>query len=293
MRRRLVTSLLLLTATTFAQSPLQPQLEVIAAEARGRVGVAARIVEGGELITLRGQEQFPMQSVYKFPIGMAILNRVDQGKLALNQRVRVSPDEYISPQQRSPIRDQYPKGAKLTVAELLRYAVSESDGSASDVLLRLVGGPAEVMQYLKSLGVTGLQVRDTEKALGGDHAVQYRNWATPEQAVRLLEQLQRGKGLSPASRKLLIQLMTETPTGPRRLKGELPAGTVVTHKTGTSGTRNGVTAATNDVGLITLPDGRHLAVAVFVSDARADDATRERVIARVAKTLYTHFTQPK
>ena len=83
--------------------------------------------------------------------------------------------------------------------------------------------------------------------------------------------------------------MTETPTGPKRLKGLLPTTTVVAHKTGTSGSSNGITAATNDIGLVTLPDGRHLAIAVFVSDSPADLATRERVIAEIAKAVWDQY----
>jgi beta-lactamase class A len=92
--------------------------------------------------------------------------------------------------------------------------------------------------------------------------------------------------LSRESQALLLKLMTEAIPGAKRLKGELPAGTVVAHKTGTGGTRNGITSATNDIGIITLPDGRHLAVAAFVSDSSAAEATRESVIARVAKAAW-------
>jgi beta-lactamase class A len=85
---------------------------------------------------------------------------------------------------------------------------------------------------------------------------------------------------------LLVKLMTEAIPGAKRLKGELPAGTVVAHKTGTGGTRNGITSATNDIGITTLPNGAHLAVAVFVSDSLADETTRESVIARIAKAAW-------
>jgi beta-lactamase class A len=116
--------------------------------------------------------------------------------------------------------------------------------------------------------------------------VQYRNWATPDAMAGLLRALQVGKGLSAPSRQLLFGLMIGSTTGPDRIKGLLPAGTVVAHKTGSSGTVNGVTRATNDVGLITLPDGRHLAVIVFVSDTRANEATRDAVIAKIAREAW-------
>lgn len=292
--------LLLLAISSYAQpkenrpasresmSSLRNQIEQIARAAQGRVGVAATVFETGETVDLNGDGKFPMQSVYKFPIGMAVLRQIDQGKLTLSQNVRVEPAEYVSERQHSPLRDKNPQGADVTVAELLRYTVSESDGSTSDVLMRLAGGPQVVINYLKTLGVTGVIVANTEKEIGSDNAVQYRNWATPKAAVTLLTALQKGHGLSASSQTLLLRLMTDTQTGLKRLKGLLPTGTVVAHKTGSSGMVDGIAAATNDIGLITLPNGFHLAIAVFVSDAKADEATREGVIAKIAKAVWAH-----
>src|SRR4029077_4354866 len=108
----------------------------------------------------------------------------------------------------------------------------------------------------------------------------------PKAALALLVALQSQRGLSRDSQALLLKLETAAIPGAKRLKGQLPAGTVVAHKTGTGGTRDGITSATNDIGIITLPEYRHLAVAVFVSDSAADDATRESVIARIAKAAW-------
>jgi beta-lactamase class A len=84
--------------------------------------------------------------------------------------------------------------------------------------------------------------------------------------------------------------MIETKTGANRIKGHLPSGTVVAHKTGTSTTVRGVTAATNDIGIVRLPDGRHLAIAVFVADAKMDLAAREAIIARIARAAWDHYS---
>lgn len=281
------------TSSTNAPSKgeLYNQIEQISRAAQGRVGVAATVLETGESVNLNGDQPFPMQSVYKFPIGMAVLAQVDQGKLKLEQKVRVEESDFASELQHSPIRDANPQGVELSVAELLKYMVSESDGTACDVLLRLIGGPEVVTEYLRELDINGIVVANTEREIGQDKSVQYRNWATPESAVVLLRALHEGRGLSESSQALLLRLMTETPTGLRRIKGLLPEGTVVVHKTGTSRTVDGVTAATNDVGLVTLPNGRHLAVAVFVSDSRADDATREGVIARVARAAWDEWSK--
>lgn len=273
------------------KNELHVQIEHIVQAAQGRVGVTASVLETGELVTLNGDQRFPMQSVYKFPIGMAVLAQVDQGTLQLDQQIRVETSDFVSNLQHSPIRDEHPQGVELSLAELLKYMVSESDGTACDVLLNLLGGPDVVTQYLRDLGINDITVANTEKEIGQDRAVQYRNYATPDAAVILLRALYEKQGLSDSSQRVLLRLMTETPTGLQRIKGLLPDGTVVAHKTGTSRTVDGVTAATNDVGLVTLPNGQHLAIAVFVSDSTANNTIREAVIAKVARAAWDEWSQ--
>jgi beta-lactamase class A len=152
--------------------------------------VKATVLETGESVTLNGDQQFPMQSVYKFPIGMTVLAQVDQGKLKVDQQVRVEASDFVSDLQHSPIRDENPQGVELSLAELLKYMVSESDGTACDVLLKLIGGPEVVTQYLRDLGVNGIVVANTEKEIGQDKTVQYRNYANTVQlrAMQCLKQ---------------------------------------------------------------------------------------------------------
>jgi beta-lactamase class A len=257
-----------------------PALERIADEAQGRVGVAVRVLETGEAFGLNEGGHFPMQSVYKLPIAMAVL---DAG-LPLDKSVRVAKADLVPAGLHSPIRDEHPAGDfDMPLKELLRYAVAESDGTASDVLLRLAGGPERVTAWLRKLGVEDLVVATSEMEMSREVHVQYRNWSTPNAMVKLLSKL------SPRRDALLMKWMVESTPGARRIKGLLPAGTVVAHKTGTSGTDSGMTRATNDVGLVTLPDGRHLAIAVFVSDSRADTTTREAVIAKIARTAWDRY----
>jgi beta-lactamase class A len=277
---------------TANQSP-SPQKKVsldvtqIASLARGRVGVSAVVLETGETIaSLNAQDHFPMQSVYKLPISMAVMKQVDAGKIKLEQKVAVTKSDFVRVGQYSPIRDRNPNGAEITVSELLRFAISESDGTASDVLMKLVGGPQAVQAYLAELSVTDMIVLNTEKEIGQDWQVQYRNFSTPDAAVALLRALHEKRGLSESSQALLLKYMIESTPGAKRLKGLLPADSIVAHKTGTSGTEKGITAATNDIGIITLPNGKHLAIAVFVSDSSADESTREGVIAKIAKAVW-------
>lgn len=270
---------------------LQKQIEQIAAESKGRVGVAAAILETGESVSLNQDGHFPMQSVYKMPIAMAVLRQIDGGKLKSDQKVRVEKSDFVRKGQHSPLRDKNPDGVEISIEELLRLAVSESDGTASDVLLKLAGGAESVGKYLNEIGANEIIIANSEKEIGQDWETQYRNWATPAGAVELLRALYEKRGLSEQSQALMLKLMIESSTGPKRLKGLLPAGTVAAHKTGTSGTQNGITAATNDIGIITLPNGNHLAIAVFVSDSPADEATREQVIAKTARAAFDKWSK--
>jgi len=265
---------------------LRNEIEQITLAAKGRVGVAEVVLETGEKVSLNPHDHFPMQSVYKLPIGMAVMKQVDAGKITLDQKVFLTKSDFVRAGQHSPIRDKYPSGTELTLSELLRYSISESDGTASDVLMRLAGGAEAVQSYLGELKINEMVIANTEKEIGQDWETQYRNWSSPEAAVSLLRALHERRGLSESSQALLLKLMTESTPGPKRLKGLLPAATVVAHKTGTSGTQKGITAATNDIRIITLPNGRHLAIAVFVSDSAAHEATREGVVARIAKAVW-------
>lgn len=279
---------LLMSANSHAQQPLAARLQQIAGTIKAKVGASAMVIETGQSVTLNADRHYPMQSVYKFPIALAILQQVDKGKLKLDQPVQVKKEELIR-HGHSPIRDQHPEGITMTLREVIRYSVSESDGSACDVLLRLLGGTKEAEKAIHLLGIKDIAIATTEMVQTADELVQYRNWCTPTAMTRLFTIFYTKDILSPASKALLIKDMTETPTGMNRLKGLLPKGTTVIHKTGTSHTVNGLTRATNDAGIITLPNGNHLAISVFVSDAYGSTEEKEGVIAQMAKACYDYL----
>src|SRR5437899_5008944 len=118
---------------------LRNEIEQITLAAKGRVGVAAVVLETGETVSLSPHDHFPMQSVYKLPISMAVMKQVDAGKFRLDEKVRIAKTDYVGAGAYSPIRDQNPQGAELTVTELLRFVLVESDGTASDVLMKVAG----------------------------------------------------------------------------------------------------------------------------------------------------------
>jgi beta-lactamase class A len=118
----------------------------------------------------------------------------------------------------------------------------------------------------------------------------FADWCRPEAALQVLAALQRSKDVSTDSRVLILQHMRQTKTGLNRIRHLLPSDTIVADKTGASATKDGLTAATNDIALVTLPDGRHLALAIFVADSTASDQTRDEVIARLARAAWDSFT---
>jgi beta-lactamase class A len=191
----------------------------------------------------------------------------------------------------SPLRDKYPQGdVDVPVSELLSDMVSLSDNNACDILLKQIGGPKTVQDYMLHLGIRGIAIRTSEADMASAWELQYVNWAKPYEITLLLDQFYSGKVLVKTSTDFLYKLMTETSTGPKRLKGLLPAGAIVAHKTGSSGTNAaGLTPATNDAGIITLPNGKHLAIAVFVCNSTNDEATREGTIAKIAKAAWDYY----
>ncbi len=272
--------------SALAQEPLRQQLRAIANEAHGKVSVGCSLPGSALNCDLNPNAQPPMQSVFKLPLALTVLHQVEQGTFSLDQTVRFLPQDRILPHVHSPLQDQYPEaGVDVPLRELLRLTVSQSDNVAADILLRVVGGPKTVNTYIAALGVAGFHLEDNEAVLHREVSAQYRNWFEPAGAVQLLRRISDNSPLTPEHNEMLIGWMTPADRT-KRLDGDLPAGVRVAHKSGTSDVDNGVAHATNDIGLIPLPDGRRIAIAVFVTDSTAGEVTRDQVIARIARAAY-------
>jgi beta-lactamase class A len=291
---RFAVTFILFSFPVSAQTVLQRQIRVIADDAHGRVSVACSLPDSTLSCDLEPHAHPPMQSVFKVPLAVTALHLVEQGKFSLDQPIRFLASDRILPHIYSPLQDKYPEAqVDLPLRELLRLSVYLSDNVAADIALRTIGGPAIVETYMESIGVNGFHLKDGEQGLHRDVAVQYRNWFEPAGAVQLLLRLSDNSPLTREHTQLILEWMRDSPRAPNRIKGALPSGTIVMHKAGTSDTANGVTYATNDIGLITLPNGRRLAIAVFITDSTADEATRDSVIARIAKAAFDASIQAK
>lgn len=276
-------------------------LSAIAREAQGQVGFSAVLVETGERLHLQGSGRFPMQSVFKLPVALQVLHLVDEGRLRLDEAVRL--DAADMRRGRSPLRDQHPDGVTLTVEQLLEWMLVQGDNSAADALLRRGGGPAAVTARLRALHVTGVRVDRGEAELARDlmdggpaafdaYLADPRDTAQPDAMADLLAVIARGGALQPATHERLLRWLTDTQTGLQRIRALLPQGTVVADRTGGGPDSRGVNSCTNDVGIVTLPDGRHVALAVFVKASRASADARDRTIARLARAAFDHWAPP-
>ena len=319
-----LTLILILQSVALAQTSdaslqrLEREMVRLTKAAGGTVGACAIHLETGRRVSLNGSERFPMASSYKIPIAVQLLTRVDQGEIKLDQMIEIKASD-LHPGSGT-LTDLFNKpGLALSVRNLLELMLLISDNSATDVVLRLAGGPDAVTARMRTLGIEGINVdRPTVRLIADWIGVQLppedkwspgmfatlaatlkpedraaaarrfdadpRDTSTPNAMSDLLARIYRKDLLKPDNAELLLDIMRRCRTGETRLKGILPERTEVAHKTGTIG------GTTNDVGIITLPDGAgHVAIAVFVKSSDKEVPQRERAIAEIARAAHDFF----
>jgi len=304
-----------MSAVNLETGRLQQALDTAAKRAKpGTLGLAVLDLRSGARAGVHAEEPFPMMSVFKAPVAAAVLAQVERGSLSLAQEVTVTPADLQEGSAVPSIGAQFKAGkTTFTIERLLQGAVSESDNTAVDALLRVMGGPTVVTAFLRAHGIEGLRVdldeggvshifndlqpgqavpsNESDEAFDQRRQRGYRafladprNRSTPAAAVEFLRKLQGGELLSPASTQHLLRLMAEQ-TLPNRLRAGVPHGVGFADKTGTSGTQQGRTAAYNDIGIMTWPDGRAVIIAAFLSDSPASGKERDALFAELARSV--------
>lgn len=296
---------------------LRAEIERVSALARGTVGVGLIHLESGRELFVNGTVAFPMASTFKVPVAVQLLSRVDAGTIRLDSMVTLQPrDLHPGSGTLSNLFDD--PGVSLSLRNLLELMLLISDNSATDLVLAASGGGRAVNERLAGLGVAGISVdrptialiadaigvrdlgpestwslasfRQKQRAITPEDARaaaaafyrDRRDTSTPEGMARLLQKVWRGEALGASGTALLLDIMRRCETGPNRIKGLLPPGIEVMHKTGSLGI-----GVTNDVGILTLPDGAgHVVLTVFVKEAQAPVEAQERAIAQVARAVY-------
>ncbi len=319
-----IAAIALAGATVGAQAPatrlvrLVNEVERLSAAAGGRVGVSAVNLETQSAFSLNGNEPFPMASTFKVPVAVQLFHRVDQGEVRLDEMITLAPSD-LHPGSGEISHLLNDPGVSLSLLNLVELMLLISDNSATDLVLKAAGGPAAVSARLDGLGISGIRVdrptieliadwsgvklppeaewtperyRELSRAVPADERraaaeafeTDPRDTSTPEGMTDLLRTIWIRSALSEASTVQLLDIMRRCETGAGRIKGMLPTGTEVMHKTGTIG------GTTNDVGIVTLPGGAgHVALAIFVKGSRRPSADVEPVIAEIARAVYDYF----
>lgn len=300
-----------------AQHRLIAELERFTKLSDGTVGIAVRDLSSGEELAVNGDTLFPMASTYKVAVAGRIFSLIDAGQLTLDTMLPLDP-ALVS---EGGVADLLPHpGAALSVHNFLELMLTRSDNNATDVLVARAGGPQAVNAWVHGIGVKGLRVdsntagllyramgiapgsgsfhQNVEAAMEADASLRERDardlpnmtfaqdprdTATPRAMNQLLSAIQLGKALKPASTAALLAIMERCRTGQGRLPAMLPPGTRLAHKTGSL---NGLG---NDVGIVSLPDGRIFAISVFVMKDHGGHAMRDRIMAEAARAAYDYF----
>ncbi len=305
-----------------AGQQLEARFEHFSAQQQNVVGVVATHLESGLTVSLNSEVSFPMASTYKVAMAAYGLSLVDSGKLALDQMVPVEDRQRVVSSALTTYLPY--SGVELSLQNLMYLMLTESDNTATDVFLETIGGAAAVTAWLRRIGIEDMRVdRSTAQLLRqyaglpepepgvsaydqymaargtpgiesfslGGGSPQYlafeqdpQDQATPQAMNALLVRLWKGELLSAASTQVLQDIMLRCNTGSARIKGLLPAGTPVAHKTGT------IAGTFNDTGVISLPNGKgHLVMTVYIKNAVGNGSDHERVIAEMARTAYDYF----
>ena len=291
MRKYLLLTIVLVSGFCFSQN-LKKEILQITKDKNGTVAVSVLDFGNDKTVHINGNKKLPMLSVFKFHIGLAVLNEVDQGKLNLDQKILIKKSDLLE-NTWSPIRERFPEGdIEMPLGLLIKYTVAESDNNGCDILLRLIGGTETVQKFINSKGVRNFTIKVNEEQMHQGFEFMYLNTTTANSANQLLKDFRDKKIVSKTSTDFLMTTMLETSTGKNKIVAQLPESVPVAHKTGSSGkNEKGLTIAENDIGIVTMPGGKSYALSIFVSDSMESAETNTKMIADISKVVFDYFSK--
>ena len=270
------------------QTPeLKKEIEIIVGGKDLKLGFALYDFSTGKSISINGNDKYPMQSVFKFPIGVALLDCVSRGEFSLSDSVTLTKADLL-PDLWSPIRERWPEGVRLPLVSVMTYMVAHSDNSATDFLIHKIGGVARIQDIVNRLGAKKINIRNTEAEIQGSWSVQFDNWTTPNAMVDFLRLMNDGKLLDKANTAVLWEIMASASSG--SVNRLVPKTVTFARKTGYSGANSqGIIAAQNDVGIIELEDGRRVAYAIFLTDSTLGTDAGYDILAQIGKAIWKAY----
>lgn len=270
------------------QTPeLKKEIEIIVGGKDLKLGFALYDFSTGKSISINGNDKYPMQSVFKFPIGVALLDCVSRGEFSLSDSVTLTKADLL-PDLWSPIRERWPEGVRLPLVSVMTYMVAHSDNSATDFLIHKIGGVARIQDIVNRLGAKKINIRNTEAEIQGSWSVQFDNWTTPNAMVDFLRLMNDGKLLDKANTAVLWEIMASASSG--SVNRLVPKTVTFARKTGYSGANSqGIIAAQNDVGIIEFEDGRRVAYAIFLTDSTLGTDAGYDILAQIGKAIWKAY----
>lgn len=270
------------------QTPeLKKEIEIIVGGKDLKLGLALYDFSTGKSISINGNDKYPMQSVFKFPIGVALLDCVSRGEFSLSDSVTLTKADLL-PDLWSPIRERWPEGVRLPLVSVMTYMVAHSDNSATDFLIHKIGGVARIQDIINRLGAKKINIRNTEAEIQGSWSVQFDNWTTPNAMVDFLRLMNDGKLLDKANTAVLWEIMASASSG--SVNRLVPKTVTFARKTGYSGVNSqGIIAAQNDVGIIEFEDGRRVAYAIFLTDSTLGTDAGYDILAQIGKAIWKAY----
>ena len=300
-----------------APQALSARLQGLGRSFNGIAGITIISLRDGWEIDYNASRLFPQQSCSKLWVAIAAMDAVDRGRLSLNDTVTLGRDDLTLFHQ--PLRDKILGGARTTTLGALMFtAITDSDNTANDKLMRAIGGPKAVREMILLKGLGAIRFYEGERALQsriagliwsqhfsqGDAFFKARNalpmairrasfdrylanpydGAAPHAVAAALARLKKGELLSTASTARLLNTMGQTKTGRARVKAALAPGWHWNHKTGTGQVLKGRIGGINDIGLLTAPDGSVYAMALMTIPNRSDGAA-QGLMQSVAKAV--------
>ena len=270
------------------QTPeLKKEIEIIVGGKDLKLGLALYDFSTGKSISINGNDKYPMQSVFKFPIGVALLDCVSRGEFSLSDSVTLTKADLL-PDLWSPIRERWPEGVRLPLVSVMTYMVAHSDNIATDFLIHKIGGVARIQDIVNRLGAKKINIRNTEAEIQGSWSVQFDNWTTPNAMVDFLRLMNDGKLLDKANTAVLWEIMASASSG--SVNRLVPKTVTFARKTGYSGANSqGIIAAQNDVGIIEFEDGRRVAYAIFLTDSTLGTDAGYDILAQIGKAIWKAY----
>lgn len=295
MRKFLILSSVLLITIFKSQSinELRKELNQIISTKNATVGISIKGIEDKDTLSINGNLNMPMMSVFKFHIALAVLNEVDNGKFKLNQKFFIKKED-LHPGTWSPMREDFPNGnIDLTLDQILRYTVSHSDNNGCDYLLKIIGGTDTVQKFINKQGIKDFTIKVNEQQMSVWENL-YLNTTTPLATTLLLEKFYNEKVLKKETTTYLYQIMVETSRGITWMKAGLPQGTELAHRTGISDRNDeNLRAAMNDIGIVKLPNGKHFILSVYLKNITEEREATEKIIADITKATWNYYINKK